>query len=243
MLSERLQAIADLIEYGETMADIGTDHGFLPVYLIKTGKCPYTIATDISQNSLIKAENLILSEGVLNDCSARVGNGLDPIDNAEVDNVIIAGMGGILMTEILSADLNKSHSFKKFILQPRSKLYYLRKWIRDNGFTIKEETIAKEGDRFCEILLVESCKEPNYSDKEGFLLSDFFPETLINNPNELTLEYLHYHLFKNEKILNNLKENMSRTNDNSSNALKMKEFEEMVHHLKLLIEKYEEKNS
>ena len=242
MLSERLQAIADLIEYGETMADIGTDHGFLPVYLIKTGKCPYTIATDISQNSLKKAENLILSEGILNDCSARVGNGLDPIGNAEVDDVVIAGMGGILMTEILSADLNKSRSFKKFILQPRSKLYYLRKWIRDNGFTIKKEIIAKEGDRFCEILLVESCKEPNYSDGEGFLLSDYFPETLINNPNELTLEYLNHHLFKNETILNNLKENMSRTNDNDSNALKMKEFEEMVNHLKFLIEKYENKN-
>lgn len=242
MLSKRLQAIADLIEYGETMADIGTDHGFLPVYLIKTGKCPYTIATDISQNSLKKAENLILSEGILNDCSARVGNGLDPIDNAEVDNVVIAGMGGILMTDILSADLNKSRSFKKFILQPRSKLYYLRKWIRDNDFTIKKERIVKEGERFCEILLVESFKEPNYSDKEGFRISDFFPETLINNPSELTLEYLHHYLIKNEAILNNLKENMSSTNDNDSNALKMKEFEEMVNHLKFLIEKYENKN-
>lgn len=242
MLSERLQAIADLIEYGETMADIGTDHGFLPVYLIKTGKCPYTIATDISQNSLKKAENLILSEGILNDCSARVGNGLDPIGNAEVDDVVIAGMGGILMTEILSADLNKSRSFKKFILQPRSKLYYLRKWIRDNGFTIKEERIAKEGERFCEILLVESFKEPNYSSINGLILSDFFPETLINNPNELTLEYLHHHLFKNEKILNNLKNNMSRTNDNASNALKMRNFKKLVNHLKFLIEKYEEKN-
>ena len=242
MLSERLQAIADLIEYEETMADIGTDHGFLPVYLIKTGKCPYTIATDISSKSLKKAENLIDAEDVLKDCSARVGDGLDPIEKGEVDNVVIAGMGGILMTEILSADISKSRSFKKFILQPRSKLYYLRKWIRDNGFTIKKEIIAKEGDRFCEILLVESCKEPNYSDGEGFLLSDYFPETLINNPNELTLEYLNHHLFKNETILNNLKENMSSTNDNDSNALKMKEFEEMVNHLKFLIEKYENKN-
>lgn len=242
MLSERLQAIADLIEYEETMADIGTDHGFLPVYLIKTGKCPYAIATDISSKSLKKAENLIDAEDVLKDCSARVGDGLDPIEKGEVDNVVIAGMGGILMTEILSADISKSRSFKKFILQPRSKLYYLRKWIRDNGFTIKKEIIAKEGDRFCEILLVESCKEPNYSDGEGFLLSDYFPETLINNPNELTLEYLNHHLFKNETILNNLKENMSSTNDNDSNALKMKEFEEMVNHLKFLIEKYENKN-
>ena len=241
MLSERLQVIADLIEYGETMADIGTDHGFLPVYLIKTGKCPYAIATDISQNSLKKAENLILSEGALNYCSARVGNGLDPIENAEVDDVVIAGMGGILMTEILSADLNKSRSFKKFILQPRSKLYYLRKWIRDNGFTIKKESIVKEGERFCEILLVEVSENYSSSDGDEFLLSDYFPETLVSNPNDLTLEYLKYNLLKNETILTNLTENMSKTEGNASNVEKMEEFKKIVNHLRILIKKYEER--
>ncbi len=241
MLSERLQAIADLIEYGETMADIGTDHGFLPVYLIKTGKCPYAIATDISSNSLKKAENLIDAEDVLNDCSARVGDGLDPIEEGEVDDIVIAGMGGILMTEIISADISKSRSFKKFILQPRSKIHYLRKWIRDNGFSINKESIVKEGERFCEILLVEVSENYSSSDGDEFLLSDYFPETLVSNSNDLTLEYLKYNLLKNETILTNLTENMSKTEGNDSNAMKMKEFKKIVNHLKFLIEKYEER--
>ena len=241
MLSERLQAIADLIEYGETMADIGTDHGFLPVYLIKTGKCPYAIATDISSKSLKKAENLIDAEDVLNDCSARVGDGLDPIEKGEVDDVVIAGMGGILMTEILSADISKSRSFKKFILQPRSKIHYLRKWIRDNGFSIKKESIVKEGERFCEILLVEVSENYSSSDGDEFLISDYFPESLVSNPNDLTLEYLKYNLLKNETILTNLTENMSKTEGNASNAMKMKDFKKIVNHLKILIEKYEER--
>lgn len=241
MLSERLQVISDLIEYGETMADIGTDHGFLPVYLIKTGRCPYAIATDISLNSLKKAENLILSEGLLNNCFARVGDGLNPVGNAEVDDIVIAGMGGILMTEILSADLSKSRSFKKFILQPRSKLYYLRKWIRENGFTIKTETIVKEGDRFCEILLVGISENHSSSDRDEFLLSDFFPETLVSNPNDLTLEYLKYHLLKSETILTNLRDNMSKKKDNAVNVKKMEELKKIVDHLKILIKKYEER--
>ncbi len=251
MLSERLETIADLIEYGETMADIGTDHGFLPVYLIKSGKCTNAIATDISKNSLKKAEELIISEGLINECSARVGNGLAPIDIGEVDDAVIAGMGGILMAEILSADIGKSHSFKKIILQPRSKIYYLRKWIRDNGFSITKERIAKEGERFCEILLVEPCENSNiqvennleaYSEDE-FLLTDFFPETLIYEPNELTLEYLQYHLIKNEAILTKLKNNMSKNTEgviNTVNDAKLRHFESIVRHLKMLIKKYEE---
>ena len=253
MLSERLKKIADLIEYGETMADIGTDHGFLPVYLIKTGKCPKAIATDISKNSLKKAEELISYEKLLSDCSARVGDGLNPIELGEVDDIAIAGMGGILMTEILSADISKSHSFKKIILQPRSKIQYLRKWIRVNGFSITKEMLAKEGERICEILLVKPSDDYHVSSVNGssaasvgeFLLTDFFPEALIWEPNELTLEYLEYHLMKNEAILNKLRDNMSKDFENADNAIntaKLNYFEKIVGHLKMLIKKYEERN-
>ena len=255
MLSERLKAIADLIEYGETMADIGTDHGFLPVYLVQSGKSPYAIATDISENSLKKAEKLILSEAFSDMCSTRIGNGIEPIKIGEVDDVVIAGMGGILMTEILSADIIKAHSFKKIILQPRSKIAYLRKWIRENDFLVVKEAIVKEGNRFCEILLVgtsgnslldndESCEVLKLENEkilgDGCLLTDYFPETLIEKPNELTLEYLRYHLMKNEAILSNLKNNMSKKSEDFCNSNKLNDFEAIVKHLRRLIYKYEE---
>ena len=110
-LSDRLQLIADQITKGETMADIGTDHGFLPINLWETGICSKVIMTDISEPSLRKAKGYAGAYQFGSDMDFRVGNGLQVLDKGEVDTVVIAGMGGILMTEILGEDLDKSRGY------------------------------------------------------------------------------------------------------------------------------------
>lgn len=221
MLSERLKTIADLIPYEETMADIGTDHGFLPVYLIETGRSPNAIATDISEGSLQKAIDLAKGKKLDNMLSTRRGDGLDVIGKAEVDNVIIAGMGGILISDILGKDIEKAKSFKRLILQPRSKIGFLRKWLRDHNFTVERETLVKELDKICEIIVAIPYEE----------FHDEFPFSIVNSSNKYTLEYLETHLKKNTMILDTIIREKSTTK-------KVLQIKDRIRHISNLIELY-----
>jgi tRNA A22 N-methylase len=134
------------------MADIGTDHGFLPIYLWQCGMCDKVIMTDVSRGSLSKAMADAEAAEPGHHFDFRLGNGLEVIEAEEVDDIVIAGMGGELIRDILSKDLAKTRTFKKFILQPRSRSGVLRYWLDANGFGIAEESIVEEGPRVCEII-------------------------------------------------------------------------------------------
>lgn len=152
-LSDRLQKIADFIEPGESIADIGTDHGFLPIALWERGKSPNVILSDINAGPLEKARANIDKYFPGNEFDLRIGSGVQTIKPAEVDVIVIAGMGGLLITEILGDDLEKTKSYRKLILQPRNGQNKLRLWLIENGFTIEDEALVKEGKYFCEIIL------------------------------------------------------------------------------------------
>jgi len=205
-LSERLKLIADEIIEGETMADIGTDHGFLPIYLWETGKCPHVIMTDVSRGSLDKA---------LADCGVehpdekfdlRLGDGLKVIGQGEVDDIVIAGMGGLLIGDIIEDDLTKSRSYKRFILQPRNNIGRLRNRLRTLGFMVTRESLVREGRFIWEILTVEP--DPvNQGEVREYSACDDFPDTLAEFRNPLTAEYLEKKLALEEKILGNIRNN------------------------------------
>lgn len=193
-LSDRLELIANEITKGETMADIGTDHGFLPMYLYENCISPKVIMADVSKDSLGKAmENGKLFYPDMN-FDYRLGSGVEVLDFNEVDAVVIAGMGGILMTEILGNDLKKSHSFKKYILQPRNNVGFLRKWLGQNGFYIKKEQLVRESRFIWEVLTVVNDDDIYYD----------FPKNLILDRNDLTIEYLNTKLNIEKYILENL---------------------------------------
>lgn len=155
-LSNRLQTIAERIKPSKTMADIGTDHGFLPIYLRETGQCHKVIMTDISLPSLEKAKkNAELCSGEIKEgIMLRAGDGLHVISPGEVSAVVIAGMGGRLIRDIMASDMNITRSVEKFVLQPRIGQGYLRKWLCLNGFIITEEDLVIEGDYIPEIITV-----------------------------------------------------------------------------------------
>jgi len=158
-LNERLRVIADNIARGQTMADIGSDHGFLPLYLWENQICPQIIVTDISAGSLDKAQENARRYGA-GALEFRLGDGLAVISAGEVDVVVIAGMGGVLMTKLLGADPAKTVSFQTFVLQPRNGCGKLRYWLEKTGFTTRAELLAKEGKYICEIIVVSPPKEP-----------------------------------------------------------------------------------
>lgn len=157
-LTNRLQTIADRIDKGETMADIGTDHGFLPIYMVDTGISPRAVMTDVSEPSLMKGQsNFREYADNLEACiDFRTGDGLTVLEKAEVDTVVIAGMGGKLMIDIMNEDMEHTISFKKFILQPRKRQGELRKWLLEKGFTIIHEDLAEEGRYITEIITAVS---------------------------------------------------------------------------------------
>ena len=217
-LSDRLSIIANEIERGETVADIGTDHGFLPIYLWENGISPKVIMADISKGSLEKARTNCLESHPDMVFDLRLGDGIKVLENGEVDAVCIAGMGGILMTEILGADIVKTKSLKKFILQPRNNVGVLRHWLLDNGFDIVNEQLVREGKYICEILTVVPVENTGEAhDKAGAYGIDEeaveyqFPQTLADFKNPLTMEYLERHLKKENFILDSMKSGQKTT--------------------------------
>lgn len=153
-LSDRLQIIANYIGQGESVADIGTDHGFLPIVLSESGKCPHVVLSDINEGPLEKAKINIQKHCPGQEFDLRIGSGIRTIQAGEVDTIVIAGMGGLLIAEILGDDLDKAKSFKKLILQPRNAQDKLRRWLFENGFMIEDETLVRERKYLCEILFV-----------------------------------------------------------------------------------------
>lgn len=155
-LSDRLLTIAERLKNSKTMADIGTDHGFLPLYLVCEKGFEKVIMTDISPDSLSKAEKnageLLTEESLKDKVQMRVGDGLEILSPGEVEAVTVAGMGGKLMRDILKKDRELSLSFKKLVLQPRSGQGHIRKWLVENGFFIVREDLVREGKYITEII-------------------------------------------------------------------------------------------
>lgn len=203
-LTPRLKTIADEIENGETMADIGTDHGFLPLYLWEMGVCPHVIMADISKGSLSKAEENCRSLHPDTAFDLRLGSGIEVLDTGEVEAVVIAGMGGILMTGILGADIEKSWSFKKLVLQPRNRIGQLRWWLYNNGFCISNEKLVREGKYICEVLTVVPREIAVTGDLGPDDIEYEFPHKLIDFKNELTEEYLNKKLNLEKMILKSM---------------------------------------
>lgn len=151
MISKRLNKISSHIK-GKRMADIGTDHGLVPIFLIENKIVDYAIAADISKPSLQKAIDLAKEKNI--ELDARLGDGLEVLNPEDgIETVVIAGMGGVLIGEILSAsEISKN---VRLILQPMQGARELRKYLFENGYEIIDEDVVFEDDRYFEIIVAE----------------------------------------------------------------------------------------
>ena len=154
-LSKRIYAMADSVKKGDTVADIGTDHGYVPMLLMRDGRSPRVIMSDISEGSLAKARETFelarLSDKV-DEGDFRIGDGLETVGKGEVDEIIIGGLGGHTIVQILNADAEKSRSFKRLVLQPRKHSGTLRHYLYTHGWDIESEALVEEGKFACEII-------------------------------------------------------------------------------------------
>ena len=173
-LSKRLQSCADLVRSGKRLADVGCDHGYVPVYLVENEKIPFAIACDVNEAPLLSCKNLVCDYGFENKIKCVLSNGLENVEENEADDVLIAGMGGELIAEILSncAYINKKH----LILNPMTHPELARKWLYENGFEIENDFVVSEGKHSYSVFdAYYTGENKDYTDLDLFLgkISDF----------------------------------------------------------------------
>ncbi len=153
-LSKRLETIASLVKEGSILADIGTDHGYIPIYLVSEGICPRAYAMDVRKGPLERAEEHVKEYGLEEKISLRLSDGLKKLNPGEADTVVIAGMGGELICRILEEGRHVWESTERFILSPQSELSFVRRYLEKNGFEILREDMLKEEGKYYVIMEV-----------------------------------------------------------------------------------------
>lgn len=150
-LSKRLFKAAEYINC-DTMADIGTDHGYLPIYLIQSGRSKKCIATDVNKGPLSRCRENADKAGYSALIETRIGNGLSCICENEVDTIAVCGMGGILISSILTAGADVAKSCKSIVIQPQTHWHSVRKTIHSIEFSIIDEEMVFEDGMFYTIM-------------------------------------------------------------------------------------------
>ena len=143
-LSKRLQAVADLVTEGASVADVGTDHGYIPIYLIEHNIAGKVIALDINRGPLERARMHVVGHGLKGKIETRLSDGLEKVLPGEVDTMIAAGMGGGLVIKILTEGYPVVESLDTMILQPQSEIPHFRTFLMDEGYLLLDENIIYE---------------------------------------------------------------------------------------------------
>ncbi len=168
-LTARLKAVAEYVRQGVVLADIGTDHAYIPVYLKQHGMIKSAYACDINQGPLANAGKVIESENV-SEIKLVHADGLSGITPGSADDIIVAGMGGELIASILEKTKWIKNERYNLILQPMTRADYLRRFLYAEGFAIKSEILAEERDKIYTVINAGYCGiKKQLSDKDALL--------------------------------------------------------------------------
>ncbi|MBN1073537.1 SAM-dependent methyltransferase [Clostridium botulinum] len=202
-LSKRLNWILEYVDKCNTVMDVGTDHGYIPIYLVKNKIVEKAIASDINKDPLQKAKINASLDGVIDKIDLRLGGGLLPLKKNEVQGVIIAGMGGNLIRDILEKDINKVRKLDYLILQPAQNPEVLREYLYNSNYEILNEDLCFDEGQFYELFKVK------YKMGENTKLDPIFYEispVMLKENNKLIKEYIKSKIEKYNKILSFIKE-------------------------------------
>lgn len=195
-ISERLQQVAALIKKGNVVADIGTDHAYLPIHIVKSGISNKVIAMDVRKGPLEKAQQNVKDYGVSDNISIRLSDGLAELAQMETETITICGMGGRLIQSILENGRDKYDSRTQLILSPQSELREFRQYLYGFGYSVQKEVMLKEDGQFYFIFCCYRDKQIGFED---FFCheDDLYKETvlrygmgLLKEKNECLREYL-----------------------------------------------------
>lgn len=182
-MMDRLEAVFDIVPHAESIADIGTDHGYLAVELIVRGKAKRVIAGDVHKDPLESAKSYVTSQGLSNVIDCRLGDGLQVTKKGELNGAICCGMGGFLMRDIVEEG---PESLEFYVLQPQNGQAELRQYMVEKGYRIVKEIIMKDmGKMYTAFVAVRSDCIDTYGDNASYsiysddALYDTLPKTSI----------------------------------------------------------------
>lgn len=204
-LSLRMKTVADMVKPGGRVCDIGCDHAFVSIYLVANGISDRVIASDVRTGPCAIARDNIARWKMTDRIDLRLGNGLATISPGEVDSIIIAGMGGILITDILEAGMDVVQSADQLVLQPQSETEHVRRYIAEKGWKITEEKMLIDAGKYYVVLNVDVTAQ-DFGNKsamdEVYYKYGYY---LIHNHDKILREYLRDKLDSTGKVLEGLK--------------------------------------
>lgn len=203
-LTPRLKKIADLIPAGSRVADIGTDHAYLPAYCILSGISPFALAMDVNRGPLKSAEQTVCQHGIADRVELRLSDGIEKLALGEVDVVVIAGMGGLLIESILKAHPQSLKEGTLLILQPMLAQKELREYLYSSQNAVINEYLAIEGEKVYNIIVARVGCQNTPSEKDL---------VLGKNVKKNSPECFAFYADKLKRILNKIIDGQSRSSN------------------------------
>lgn len=236
-ISNRLTTAAALVTQGYTLADVGTDHGYIPIYLLQQEKIPSAIAMDINEGPLERAKEHITLYGLQAYIQTRLSDGVAALKPGEVEAVLIAGMGGGLVMHILKDGEKVCQSAKELILQPQSEIEHVREFLREKGYTILAEDMVYEDGKFYPMMKVQYQGENENAQKasEVLKLSDLYGGLLLQNRHPVLKTFLE----KERLIYTGIKENLEKQPVSEKIRMRLAEVEDILHYNELALQFYQ----
>lgn len=206
-LSLRMEHIVSMVPKGSRITDVGCDHGYVSIALVNRGIAPFAICMDINKGPLERAREHVLEAGLSEKISLRLSNGLDAYLKGESDTIVIAGMGGPLIIDILKKGYDKitGEDAPYLILSPQSEIAKTRISLSEMGFKIFDEDMIREDGKFYVIMKVKHIGEANGVGTGFDWKSASLGEVLINQRHPVLKEYINFEIEKNDKIIKKLK--------------------------------------
>lgn len=241
-LSQRLQTLADMVTPGNRVADVGCDHGFVSIYLVQKEISPKVLAMDVRTGPLSRAKEHIAEYKLTDYIEVRLSDGLQEYEPGEADTLICAGMGGKLMTRILTESRQKAQGLRELILQPQSEIPAFRRFLRAEGYQLLDENIVYEEGKYYFFMKVcfrgDSVRQQELEEKEAAGLYESFGELLLKRRNPILKQYLLDTLLSRGQIADTLRANVESM-DKEKARVRLQELEQEVAALKRALALYE----
>lgn len=232
-ISKRLMTAASLVTEGYTLADVGTDHGYIPIYLLEQKKIPSAIAMDINSGPLKRAEEHIRLYGMEAYIQTRLSDGVEALKPGETDAILIAGMGGGLVMHILKEGERVCQAAKELILQPQSELERVRYFLREEGYEIFAEEMVLEEDKFYPMMKVRYTGDQSFGrDLDLMKLFNLYGEFLLKNQHPVLKIYLE----KEKTLFTKIRSNLEKQPVSENIHRRMEEVNESLRYNKMAMQ-------